>query len=211
MRMRAICRVFLALALLTLLGCAGSRQFTATVYEDDTWVVRLRKVPGANAGRGYDHPARIEVDRLESLLAGIGLTVQDGKWMPLFTEYERRRLGELLSQGLREAGRDEVVTFVQVLPASSWQERVTSGGVFVEGARLHFLLANFQVKRGRWQDVETYEAPIEVRPLTPVAPLPVGLSYRPVQRLITPGVAADDFRTTFGLSPWHIALDLRRP
>ncbi len=191
-----------------LAGCAGERAFTATVHEDDTWIVRLLKVdPGKD--RRYTHPAPLEAETLERLLAGVGVVQDGGRWRPLFTEYERRRLGVLLHRGLTTAGPDEVVTFVQVLPASSWQERVTSGGVFVTEGKLHFLLANFQVKRERWQDTDDYRPPIETRPLKPVAPLPAGLAYRPADRLLDPGRAGDAFRVPLGLSPWHIALDYR--
>jgi len=207
-------RVLFLLGLILLTGCAHTSHFTATVYQDQDRVVRLMYVPNANDGRGYAHPAQLDETLMDKVLSGIlvgtGNPDPEKAYAPVFTEHERKQMARLLSRGLREAGQMEVVTFVQVTPASSWQERVTSGGVFVEGDKLHFILANFQVKQAHWQDIEQYDAPIETLPLEPVENLPREIIFRPSDAVAEPGPAADDFDPLFGRAPWHIAIRYKK-
>ncbi len=197
-----------------LVACTAPREFTATVHEDPNWVIRLQKNPGANRGRGYSHPASLNPSLMEKILAGVVIRLENAeggeKVVPVFSEFERKHLAALLTRGLQNAGRFELVTFVQVIPATSWQERVTSGGVFVEDGRLHFLLANLQVKQARWQDIEQYQAPVENVPLEPLEKLPKTITFLPKTVLVETGVAAEDFHRTFGLSPWHIAIQYKK-
>ncbi|WP_022947285.1 hypothetical protein [Methylohalobius crimeensis] len=196
--------------ILMLAGCGTGRHITATIHEDPTWIIRLQRVPGANQGQGYTHPADLEVGTLEKMLAGVlirtGSANPEKALAPVFTDYERKRLAPLLLQGLREAGKFDVVTFVRVQPVSSWQEKLTSGGVLVEGKKIHFLLGNFQVKQALKQDLEQYDPPIELLPLEPVEKVPSGLVFRPQAALAPAEPIAEDFHKVLWLSPWHIAV-----
>jgi len=61
---------------------------------------------------------------------------------PAFSTAEISFLAPLLAKGLNTARPDEVVTFYWIVQQPGPIEHVTSGGVFIDGNHLHFLLSN---------------------------------------------------------------------
>jgi hypothetical protein len=141
------------LALLSLAGCPSGTFPTLTLYETPQTFVRLEADRALDHDKGYSHPSDISSERLASLLRGVivqepltRLPFYDDLSVPrrhqAFDEASVILLAPLLSQALRKATPEEVVTFYQTRPLSGTNREVTSGGLFVRGNELHLVLAN---------------------------------------------------------------------
>jgi hypothetical protein len=62
--------------------------------------------------------------------------------VPAFNKIESQVLAPLLSKALEQAKPDEVVTFYRRFSDSNIGMAITSGGLFVEGTQMFFVLAN---------------------------------------------------------------------
>lgn len=188
-------------------GCASSPALTQKIHQDPQWIVQLQKFPGIHQGKGFDHPASVPLATLTRILSGLSMQYpkSSDKTYQVFSDHASQTLARFLVDGLQTAGKDEVVTFVWTIPASSWQERVTSGGVYVVGDEIHVVLANFNVKQEIWQDAETYEAPVYADPLTPLTAQAGKLMFQPADKMRQ--VTESEFGGLWS-KPWHIAVVL---
>ena len=80
-------------------------------------------------------------------------------------------------KGLTQATPEELITFYENAEVLDEYELTTSGGVFVKGDEIYFLISNFNVKTRIWQDNEQYEAPYHSRPMEPMDPEPGRLLF----------------------------------
>ncbi|MCE3223981.1 MAG: hypothetical protein K0S58_2161 [Nitrospira sp.] len=120
-------------------GCAIPQVPSRTVYEDPVNFVRLEidanVLPEWPPGH-FNHPAQFSHDQMRRLL--MGLTVQE----------HRAAVQRQLVEALRMAHDNERVTYYLSQPQTSVKRIITSGGLYVKGTELHFILGNWQTVYG---------------------------------------------------------------
>jgi hypothetical protein len=142
-------------------GCAIPQVPSRTVYEDPVNFVRLEidanVLPEWPPGH-FNHPAQFSHDQMRRLL--MGLTVQehraavqrwlgdDSRRLPMFRDAEISTLVPQLVEALRMAHDNERVTYYLSQPQTSVKRIITSGGLYVKGTELHFILGNWQTVYG---------------------------------------------------------------
>jgi len=149
-------------------GCSGPVRFARAVDGSPEGFVRLEARYGHGQSHGYDsagmpfdHPKSFHLAEVEKILKGIRVQPRKGLLTlgatesgpkEAFTESERRLLAPSLVEALAKARRDEwVLFFLSHLRGGDSDHRggpgvteATSGGFFVEGRQLHFVLANYR-------------------------------------------------------------------
>jgi len=152
----ALCAVFALIA-----GCAIPQVPSRTVYEDPVNFVRLELdanvLPEWPPGH-FTHPAALSHEQVQRLL--MGLTVQEHqagiqRWLsgtarrlPMFRDAEIAILVPQLVEALRLARDNERVTYYLSQPQTSIKRVITSGGLYIRGTELHFILGNWQTVYG---------------------------------------------------------------
>jgi len=197
-------RTFLSQALVMgilvfLTGCAAPHFFTVTIYDSPDRVVKLQAVPDANEGKGFSHPAYIDEETLSKVMRGLQVEIHNAalsglflggsgtsKRLRAFSDREITFFAPLFAKGLAQATPEELVTFYETADISDLYQLTTSGGIFVKGNEIHFLLSNHAVKTRIWQDNDQYEAPYHLRPLEPIDPQPGRLVFDPSQLMVEP-------------------------
>ena len=182
-------------ALLLLAGCAIPLVPYRAVYEDPVNYVRLEMddsvlpewPPSAHA-----HPKAMRAEDVARLLGSISVKEHQiwlQKWLqgeaPLISAFRPEEL-VLLSQQIAEAFAlarpDERVTFYLSQPQTSVKRVITTGGVYVHGTALHFILGNWQVVYG----IPTYGMIYDRRyPMRPTAAKGFYLYFYPAEATIT--------------------------
>lgn len=144
-----------SLGILALAGCASTEFATLTIYETPQAYVRLQTNRGLRPVDGFGHPAYIAPDRMAAVLRGIvvhepltRMPLYDDlsipRRHPAFSDEEVTFLAPLLSLALSKATPEEIVTFYRSRPLRGVRREVTSGGLFMNGDDLHFLLSNYR-------------------------------------------------------------------
>ena len=144
-----------------LAGCAIPQVPSRTVYEDPVNFVRLEVdanvLPEWPPGH-FNHPAPLSHEQVRRVL--MGLTVQehraavqrwlgdDSRRLPMFRDAEIATLVPQLVEALRMARDNERVTYYMSQPQTSVKRIITSGGLYVKGTELHFILGNWQTVYG---------------------------------------------------------------
>jgi len=142
-------------------GCAIPQVPSRTVYEDPVNFVRLELdanvLPEWPPGH-FTHPAQLSHEQVQRLL--MGLTVQehqaaiqrwlsgDARRLPMFRDAEIAILVPQLVEALRLARENERVTYYLSQPQTSIKRIITSGGLYIRGTELHFILGNWQTVYG---------------------------------------------------------------
>jgi hypothetical protein len=189
--MRILSSLVLQTALIALLlsGCQVPPLPSRVIYEDPVNFVRLDPdvsvLPDVPRTR-HSHPLRIDVEDMVKLLKG--LTAQEHRnsvqryWggdatkEAVFTDQEIALLAPRLVEALAEAAPDERVTFYLSRPQTSIKREITSGGLYVRGKELHFILGNYRIIYG----IPAYGMVYDRRyPLKPTAPKGFDLSFEP--------------------------------
>lgn len=199
------------------IGCAAPHFFTVTIYESLDRVVKLQAVPDANSGKGFSHPVDISVETLAQVMRGLRVEIHNTAFsLPFsgkpsstggqqaFSEPEIKFFAPLLAKGLAQATPEELVTFYETGEVSDLYQLTTSGGLFVKGDELHFLLSNHSVKTRIWQDNEQYEAPYHLRPLEPIDPQPGRLLFDPPQLMVEPSTGI--LSIALNAEPWQVGV-----
>lgn len=199
------------------MGCAAPHFFTITIYESPDRVVKLQAVSDANNGKGFSHPQDIPVETLAHVMRGLRVEIHNTVFsLPFsgtpssmggqraFSEPEIKFFAPLLAKGLAQATPEELVTFYETGEVSDLYQLTTSGGLFVKGDELHFLLSNHSVKTRIWQDNEQYEAPYHLRPLEPIDPQPGRLLFDPPRLMVEP--TRDMLNIGLTAEPWQVGV-----
>ena len=191
---RWLSRLVLCAALLLLAGCAIPLVPYRAVYEDPVNYVRLEMddsvlpewPPSAHA-----HPKAMRAEDVARLLGSISVKEHQiwlQKWLqgeaPLISAFRPEEL-VLLSQQIAEAFAlarpDERVTFYLSQPQTSVKRVITTGGLYVHGTELHFILGNWQVVYG----IPTYGMIYDRRyPMRPTAAKGFYLYFNPAEATI---------------------------
>lgn len=143
---KTIC-LFLSMLILCI-GCAGPALTSRVVQQGSTWFVRLDSYQDAGSSSArYEHPARWTIEELTAILSRLLLEdrvgLMDSARPPrsVFASEEIGLLAPALRDSLQRAKPGEWISFYLSTPNGSAIE-VTSGGMFLAGARLHVVVAN---------------------------------------------------------------------
>ena len=150
---------FLLAALLS--ACAIPQVPSRIVYEDPVNFVRLEtdgNVLPEWPPSYFAHPTAFTEEQIRRILKAI--TVQEHrvrlqKWfqgeaprVPVFREEEIDLLVPQIAEALGLAKESERVTYYLSQPQTSIKRIITSGGLYLKGTELHFILGNWQIVYG---------------------------------------------------------------
>ena len=144
------------LAAVSLSSCSQPYLVMRTINEEENRYVRFQ----ARYGEGQDslalkfaHPVILGESEWGQLLTNVMIQEQK-KFLslgagqpvlrPAFDHDQRRYLAKHLAEGFQKARPDEWVVFYLSRPRESGIVEIDSGGFFVEGERLHLILANYR-------------------------------------------------------------------
>jgi len=179
-------RIVLAgVVLLACFGCAAPTITSRTVDSRASWFIRLDTfVDTRTAGDlRYDHPADWSESELTTILSRllvqerVGLLDQKPFPRAVFSSSEIRQLVPGLQKAFQMAKPSEWVALYSAMPAGTVQE-VTSGGLFLQGNRLHVVVANYRERIPSGPDVP--EA-IRVNPMRPLGGRGFNVSFDPAR------------------------------
>jgi hypothetical protein len=176
-------------AVLFLVGCAIPHVPYRTVYEDPVNYVRLEvdeTVLPEWAPSAHAHPKAISAEEVARLLRGISVQehrIWIQKWLqgeapliPAFRPEELALLSQQIAEAFALARPDERVTFYLSQPQTSVKRIITSGGIYLHGTEMHFILGNWQIVYG----IPTYGMIYDRRyPMRPTAPKGFNLFFDP--------------------------------
>jgi hypothetical protein len=181
-------------AALFLVGCAIPQVPYRTVYEDPVNYVRLEvddSVLPEWPPSAHTHPKAIGTEEVARLLGGI--SVQEHriwlqKWLqgeaplvPAFRTEELALLSLQIAEAFAQARPNERVTFYLSQPQTSVKRIITSGGIYLRGTELHFILGNWQIIYG----IPTYGLIYDRRyPMRPTAAKGFDLFFDPGEATI---------------------------
>jgi hypothetical protein len=176
-------------------GCAIPIVPYRAVYEDPVNYVRLEVddavlpewPPSAHA-----HPKAMGSEEVARILGGISVKehrIWLQKWlqgeaplMPAFRPEELTLLSRQIAEAFAAAKPDERVTFYLSQPQTSVKRIITTGGLYVHGTELHFILGNWQIVYG----IPTYGMIYDRRyPMRPTAAKGFDLFFEPEVATIT--------------------------
>jgi hypothetical protein len=158
-------------------GCqtpAPPARIACGTCEDQEHIIRLQPAPHLGEQPAYTHPFLLSPEDWKVILKGIHVQRQGQAFLlftsndpvvPAFEDDEIEYLSVTLSRVFGQARPDERVVFALSRHPSADLTEVTSGGWFVNGPTLHFVLANYRyaitMPTGRevfWQDPMWSEA-----------------------------------------------------
>jgi hypothetical protein len=188
-------RLVLCSALLLLVGCAIPMVPYRAVYEDPVNYVRLEvddEVLPEWPPSAHAHPKAMRAEDVARILGSISVKEHQiwlQKWLqgeapliPAFRPEELLLLSQQIAEAFALARPDERVTFYLSQPQTSVKRVITTGGVYVHGTELHFILGNWQVIYG----IPTYGMIYDRRyPMRPTAAKGFYLYFNPAEATIT--------------------------
>ncbi|MCA9419572.1 MAG: SHOCT domain-containing protein [Nitrospira sp.] len=176
-------------------GCVGSPIFSRPVYQDPVLIVRLDsplyKVQGDTPANS--HPIAFTTQDLQSILQSLKIQRevsflkyyvfrQDVTPQPVFPSEVAGLLAPHITTALSKAQPEEIVVYVISRSRDDGIPVITSGGLFVKGDQLTFVLAHVETpmtsERKREQVLE--------HPLTPLSDPDFHFVAGPSQALLTP-------------------------
>lgn len=145
------------LTICSLVSCAAPIQYTRPIHEDSTHSVTLEARYGygqEGAAFRFAHPLVLSEAQWHRILGRVQMVRRN--WIiqvgapgagpsPAFRDDERTYLAGQLATAFARARPDEWVLFYLSRAAESGLIEITSGGFFVEGSRLHLVLANYRL------------------------------------------------------------------
>ena len=186
-------RVTFVCALLA--GCAIPMVPYRSVYEDPANYVRLERdetvlpewPPSAHA-----HPKTLRAEDVSRILRSISVKEHqvwlqkklqgEAPLVPAFRPEELTLLSQQIAEAFAAAKPDERVTFYLSQPLTSVKRIITTGGLYIHGTELHFILGNWQVLYG----IPTYGMIYDRRyPMRPTAAKGFYLYFYPAEATIT--------------------------
>lgn len=187
-------RVLVLLLLLFLTACAVPGIPGRVIYEDPTTFIRVEPDPQVQPERPdtfHRHPISISVEQFAGVLRG--LKVRDHRttlhimvsgealWEPVFREEEIAVLAPGVIEALAQAQYRERVTYYLSRPQTSIRREITTGGVYIQGNHLHFIIANRKIRYA----VPAYGIVYDKRyPTRPTGPKWFDLDFEPADALV---------------------------
>lgn len=152
----AVSLTMVVLGTIALSSCSRPYLFMRAINEEESRYVRFQ----ARYGDGQDgvalkfaHPVALGETEWAHLLDNIVIQEQQkllalgttrSAPRPAFDEDEKRYLAKHLAEGFQKARPDEWVVFYLSHPREPGIVEIDSGGFFVEGERLHLIVANYR-------------------------------------------------------------------
>lgn len=149
--------VFLACTMALLAeGCqtpAPPARIACGTCEDQDHIIRLQPAPHQDGQPAFTHPFLLSPEDWKIILKSVHVQKQNQGLLffksneavePAFTDDEIEYLSATLSRVFRQASPNERVVFALSRHQPANLTEVTSGGWFVNGPTLHFLLANYR-------------------------------------------------------------------
>jgi hypothetical protein len=182
-------------AVLLLVGCAIPIVPYRSVYEDPVNYVRLEVDDSVLLPEwppsAHTHPKAIHVEDVARILGGISVKehrIWLQRWLqgeapliPAFRPEELALLSRQIAEAFAEAQQNERVTFYLSQPQTSVKRLITTGGLYVHGTELHFILGNWQILYG----IPTYGMIYDRRyPMRPTAAKGFDLFFEPGEATI---------------------------
>ena len=181
-----------SIALLLGITACQERQFpTMTLAESPSSFVRLERDPMARNNGGHSHPVSLTPEHMAAVLSGVMIEEPsrllsflekspEPRRHPALNEAEIRFFAPLLAKGLALATTEEVVTFYQSHQDTAIIRKVTSGGMFAEGDRLHIVLSNYRSPTHSASDPGVDDTMDDrLTPMRSIAPQETRLYYEP--------------------------------
>lgn len=204
--------------LLLLAACAIPQVPSETVYEDPVNFVRLETDPNVipeGPLTGHSHPAQVSPEVMTDILRGFSArehrtSIQrliSGEAEPerVFREEEVSLLAPRIAEALTQAAPDQVVTYYLSQPHSSIKREITTGGLYVRGSELHFVLGNYRTIYG----IPSYGMVYDRRyPMMPITAKWFDLLFEPVQAVVPTSVGFWD--QVMGRGRDEVVVDLRK-
>ena len=150
-------------------GCATPPIPARAVYEDPVRFIRLERDPDSYLERPrslHSHPARITVEEMAQVLKGLqvrdhrfwlyAMAIGQAEWRPVFTDEEVALLAKQTTVALEKADATERIAYYLSQPQSSIKREITTGGLYLRGTKLHFILSNHHTQYGGaviWPDL----------------------------------------------------------
>lgn len=189
--------ILLGVALLSGLTACQHQHFSSPpIFEDESRFVRL--IVDQAIGGGHSHPASVTTEEMSAVLSGVIIEEPTNliRSLPLpgksavpprhtaFSVAEVAFLAPLLVKGLESAKPEEIVTFYRIVQQPGTIDEVTSGGVFIDGDELHFLLSNYRSPTRYPPDAETMSyRDGRSTPLQSIVPQETQLTFHPATAL----------------------------
>lgn len=178
-------------------ACQSRHTLTQTIYESPSRFVRLEV--DHPVGGGHSHPANVTTAEMAAVLGGIIINEpvklvpslpffgkdEEPPRHPAFTAAEIGFFAPLLTQGLKTASSEQVVTFYQSVQQTAVIRRVTSGGVFLDGDELHIIVSNYRSQTHYSSDPGTADTHDDrFMPLRSITPVQAKLDFEPAAALV---------------------------
>lgn len=161
-------------------GCATPPVPARAVYEDPVRFIRLERDPDSYLERPtslHSHPARIKVEEMVQVLEGLqvrdhrfwlyAMAIGQAEWRPVFTVEEVALLAKYTTAALEKADATERVAYYLSEPQSSIKREITTGGLYLRGTKLHFVLSNHHTQYGVPSHGLIYDRRYPTKPTTP--------------------------------------------
>jgi len=192
-----------------LTACQHLPSPSLPIFEDQSQYVRLAVDPVV--GGGHSHPASFTAREMSAVLSGVMIEEpprllrssvfsdkdKEPQRHPVFSAAEIAFLAPLLAKGLESARPEQIVTFYRITQQPGTIDHVTSGGIFIHGDELHFLLSNYRSPTRYPPDAETMRY-VDGRstPLQSIAPQETKLDFQPASVLVPSqqGILRNPFR-----------------
>ena len=190
--MRALKVCALGGVVLLAAGCTTAPPPRA-LYKDMATAIRIQ--PDNKAGNGHSHPAQVSPDVIQHVLNGVriqsrksvvpSILTGEAPLVLAFSREEQTLLAPHLSQALAEAKPEELVTFYRRVSTSAVGLAITSGGLFVHGQHLYFILANDRTlpSEGMSQSIVSEIDPVE-NPLLPISRTSFRATFVPATSIV---------------------------
>jgi len=204
--------------LLAIAGCAVPQVPSRVIYEDPVNFVRLEPdpfflpewPPSANS-----HPALISPGEMGDILKGFMVRehrpwllvkiLGEAPWEPAFRDEEIALLVPRLSEALAQAKPDERVTYYLSQPQTSIKREITSGGLYIQEHRVHFILGNRRAIYG----IPAYGMVYDRRyPMMPTAAKGFDLLFEPAEAVVKQESGVLD--RMLGRAKDELVIDLRK-
>lgn len=180
-------------------ACQSRHALTQTIYESPSRFVRLEV--DHTVGGGHSHPANVTTAEMAAILGGVIIDEpvklipslplfgkeEEPPRHPAFTAAEISFFAPLLTQGLKTATPEQVVTFYQSVQQTAIIRKVTSGGIFLDGDELHIIVSNYRSPTHYTSDLgmaDTHDD--RMMPLRSITPLRAKLDFDPATALVPP-------------------------
>jgi hypothetical protein len=193
--MKSVVILFFEVLLLLGLTSRQNRLQIVTIHDDPARFVRLEV--DHTVGGNHSHPAKITTEEMTAVLAGMIIDEprhfipfrskgEEPPRHPAFKAAEIDFFAPLLAKGLGTATPEEIVTFYQSSQQTTIVEKVTSGGMFINGDELHVILGNYRSPT-RYAPDPGIGATADGRstPLLSIAPQETKLDFEPRTAIVS--------------------------